>query len=227
MVTMKVMLADHHILFREGLAGLLSADQDIEVVGITSTSAETIEKALALQPDILLLDLTLPDGGGLEVVKTIYVRCPTIKTIILTVQLSDELLLSAVKNGAKGYLLKDIPASHLIEAIKAVLRNETAFTRSMTRRIVDEIARKNFMQEQRSGFDLLTDREAEVLEQICNGLSNQEIASFFSISENTVKAHVRKILDKLNLQNRREAKRLALQHGFVNVFQHVSRERTG
>jgi DNA-binding NarL/FixJ family response regulator len=216
---MRIILADHHILFREGLAGLLSADPEIEVVGITGSSSETIEKTLALLPDILLLDLTLPDGGGLDVLKTTYLRCPDVKTIILTVQFTDDLLLSAVQNGAKGYLLKDIPAGTLLESLKAVLRDETAFTRSMTRRIIDEIARKNLTVEQSYGFEQLTDREMEVLEEICNGSSNQEIAKHFSISENTVKAHVRKILSKLNLQNRREAKRLAIQHGFVHLQQ--------
>jgi len=216
---MRILLADHHILFREGLVGLLSADPEIEVVGITDNAREAVEKAIGLQPDILLLDLDLSDRKGLEVLKTVNKKCPEIKVIILTVLMTDELMLAAVENGAKGYLLKDIPAFHLIKALKAVQRDEAAFSRTMTRRIVDEIARKSATEDQSFGFDQLTDREKEVLEQICIGASNQEIATHLNISENTVKAHVRKILDKLNLQNRREAKKLALQQGFSNRLQ--------
>jgi DNA-binding NarL/FixJ family response regulator len=205
------------MIFREGLAGLLSADSDIEVVGISGNSKDAVEKTISLHPDILLLDLDLPDGGGLEVVKTLSTKCPEIVTVILTAQFSDDLLLSSVKKGAKGYLLKDIPTDHLIEALKAVLRNEAAFSRIMTRKIIDEIARISDLDKISSGFDQLTIRELEIVEQVCNGLSNQEIAAFYGISENTVKAHVRKILEKLQLRNRREVKRLAQQQGFPGL----------
>lgn len=220
---MRVFLADHHILFREGIIGLLSADPDIEVVGGTGAAGEVVERVAALQPDILLLDPAMADGGAVEILRGVRKCSPKTQTVILTVEMNDQQLLSAVENGAKGFLLKDVPTRHLIEALKAVLRDEAALTRSMTRRIIDSIARRTIIDEHSSDFNLLTDREKEVLEQICGGASNQEIAACLQISENTVKAHVRKILSKLNLQNRREAKQMAIKHGFVSQISAPSR----
>ncbi len=210
-------LADHHILFREGLTGLLSAEPGIEVVGGTAAAHEVAERVTALQPDILLLDPLMAGEMAIDMVRAVHSSSPATRIIILTVDLNDELLLGAIASGAKGYLLKDVPTHHLIQALRAVLRDEAALTRSMTRRIIDSLAQRTFG-EASNGLDQLTDREKEVLEQICNGAANQEIASQLTISENTVKAHVRKILAKLNLNNRREAKQYALKQGFLNQF---------
>lgn len=214
---MKIFLADHHILFREGLIGLLSRDPEIEIVGTAGLARDAIQKALALCPDIVLLDLDLPDRPGIDVLKAIYASKPEINVVILTAQMTDELLMASVVNGAKGYLLKDVPISQLIESLKGVMRNETAFRRSTIRRIVDGLADKFVKDAQSSDLDQLTDREREVLQQICEGASNTEIAGILQISENTVKAHVRKILSKLNLQNRREARKHAIKQGFISA----------
>jgi DNA-binding NarL/FixJ family response regulator len=211
---MRILLADHHILFREGLIGLLSRDPEIEVVETTSLARETIEKTEALKPDILLLEMDLPDGSGLDVLKTIYNRCPDVNVVILSMQMTDDLLLACVENGGKGYLMKDIPVNQLIKSLKGVMRNETAFSRATFRRLVDRLAHENHRPHQLSAFDLLTNREVEVLELICLGASNIEIANSLKISENTAKAHVRKILEKLNIRNRREARNLAIRSGF-------------
>jgi DNA-binding NarL/FixJ family response regulator len=217
---MRILLADHHILFREGLIGLLSRDPEIEVVGTTGLARDAIQKTLALSPDILLLDLDLPDQNGIDVLKTVFVTNPEVNVVILTAAMTDELLMLAVENGAKGYLLKDVPINQLIESLKGVLRNETAFRRTTIRRIVDGMADKHNKDTHLSSLDQLTDREKDVLVQICEGASNAEIADSLKISENTVKAHVRKILSKLNLQNRREARQHALKQG----FRHVARQ---
>ena len=223
---MKILLADHHILFREGLIGLLSRDPQIEIVGAAGLARDAIQKALALSPDIVLLDLDLPDRPGMDVLKVIYASKPEINVVILTAQMTDELLMASVVNGAKGYLLKDVPISQLIESLKGVMRNETAFRRSTIRRIVDGLADKFVKDAQSSDLDQLTDREREVLQQICEGASNTEIAGILQISENTVKAHVRKILSKLNLQNRREARKHAIKQGFISaVPRPINRKR--
>jgi two-component system, NarL family, nitrate/nitrite response regulator NarL len=214
---MRILLADHHILFREGLIGLLAHEPDIEIVGAVGLARDAVQKAIMLKPDILLLDLDLPDQSGIEVLKTIYTRDPEINIVILTAAMTNEQLISAVQNGAKGYLLKDIAINQLIESLRGVMRSETAFRRSTIRRIVDTFAENHNKALESDNLEQLTDRERDVLEHICQGASNIEIAHALLISENTVKAHVRKILSKLNLQNRREARKYALKLGFVNL----------
>ena len=213
---MRVLLADNHILFREGLIGLLSRDPEIEIVDTTGLAREAIEKTDFLKPDILLLEMNLPDASGLEVLKAVYSKCPDVHVIILTMQMTDDLLLECVENGAKGYLLKDIPVNQLIESLKGVMRQETAFKRTTIRRLIDRLAQQNHKEQQANDFDQLTDRELDVLELIRQGHSNIEIAQTLKISENTAKAHVRKILDKLKLKNRREVRKLALRQGLPN-----------
>jgi len=195
-------------LTREGLIELLSVNPDIEVVDSTGLAREAIEKTVAKNPDILLLEMNFPDGNGLHVLKTVYACCPNVSVVILTSQMPDNLLLRCVENGAKGYLLKNIPVSQLIESLKGVARGETAFQRSTTRRLVDYLAREKNAQKPAVNLGLLTDREQQVLALISQGSSNLEIANKLQIAENTVKVHVRKILEKLNLKNRREARYL-------------------
>jgi len=210
---MRILLADHHILFREGLTGLLTRDPDIEVVDTASLAREAIEKAEALRPDILLLEMDLPDGSGLDVARTLYSRCPEVNIVILTMQISDDLLLTSIENGVKGYLSKDIPARQLIEALRGVLRREAAFQPGTVRRLIDYLAKENHRAQHLAELDQLTNREMEVLQLLRLGSSNHEIAVTLNISENTAKAHVRKILEKLNLRNRREARSLANRYG--------------
>lgn len=205
---LRILIADPHILTREGLIELLSVNPDIEVVDSTGLAREAIEKTVAKNPDILLLEMNFPDGNGLHVLKTVYACCPNVSVVILTSQMPDNLLLRCVENGAKGYLLKNIPVSQLIESLKGVARGETAFQRSTTRRLVDYLAREKNAQKPAVNLGLLTDREQQVLALISQGSSNLEIANKLQIAENTVKVHVRKILEKLNLKNRREARYL-------------------
>lgn len=213
---MRILLADHHILFREGLIGLLSRDAGIEVVGTAGLARDAIKKAIDLAPDILLLDLDLPDQNGMEVLRAVYNRNPAINVVILTTTINEEQLLTAVQHGARGYLVKDVPVAQVIESLKGVMRGETAFRRADMRRLVDRLAQQYNQENQANSLEQLTDREREVLERICVGASNFEIASTLKISENTVKAHVRKILSKLNLQNRREARNHAIKQGLLN-----------
>lgn len=208
---MKILIADHHILFREGLIGLLSQNPDFDIVDAVGLARDAIQRTEALRPDILLLETEFPDGSGLDVVKTIFSRCPDVNVIILTMKITDDLLLRSIENGAKGYLLKDIPVNQLFESLRGVMRNESALKRTTIRRLIDLLAEENRKGRQLSDFEQLTDRELEVLELIRMGASNYEIASSLKISENTAKAHVRNILEKLNLKNRREVRKLAIK----------------
>ena len=203
---MKILLVDDHILFREGLASLFNAQVDIDVVGQGSTVQEAVTLAAELQPNLILMDFGLPDGTGLEATQIILAAQPDLKIVFLTVYEDDEHLFRAIRAGAKGYLLKNVPAATLLTFLRGVERNEAALTPAMTTRILTEFAR---LPEIHPTDDdepaLLTLREIEVLKRLRIGATNREIADHLIISENTVKNHVRNILTKYNLHNRRQA----------------------
>lgn len=210
---MKILIVDDHILFREGLASLISGQPDISVVGEASSVQEAIGMAAELEPDLILMDYTMPDGSGVDAAKAILRTQPTTNILFLTVHEDDELLFEAVRSGAKGYLLKNVPVSQLLKYIRGVERGEAALTPSMTGKILDEFARLSDSS-RRGGSELeaLSPREMEVLEQLSIGASNNEIASRLVISENTVKNHIHNILTKLNLQNRVQASKYLQNH---------------
>ena len=182
---MRVIIADDHRLMREGTAALLGADPRIEVVGLASGGREAVELAARLQPDVALLDVGMPDVGGVEACAAIRTRVPSIRVLMLTVSEDALDVRAALRVGAAGYLLKDMPPGELV---KAVLGTDTIVMAS------DEAPE-----------DELSVREREVLELIGQGLRNREIAERLVVSEATVKTHVRHVLEKLRLRNRAEA----------------------
>jgi len=205
--TLKVLIVDDHNLFREGLVSLLSSYPDISIVGEAGTVRGAIEKTLELDPDLVLLDISLPDGSGIDALRDILTQRPDIKVVMLTIHDTDELLLSAIRSGAAGYLLKDIPISKLVMSLRGLAQGEIALSRRMTTRIVEEFRRVGKTQElgNHNTTDVLTMRELEILQLLGTGATNQNIADRLVLSENTVKVHVHNILEKLNLRNRREA----------------------
>jgi DNA-binding NarL/FixJ family response regulator len=216
---MRILIVDNHILFREGLASLLDSQPDFEVVGEASSVSEAIEKALDLKPDLVLFDLALPDGSGLDMLNTIYPKFPQVRFVLLTMQESNDLLFAAIRAGATGYLLKSTPITKILAALRAIERGEAAISRAMTSNILDEFRRldpNHFTN--LDSLSTLTTREIEVLEYLGMGASNQEIAENLVITENTVKVHIHNILNKLDLRNRREAGRFARSHGLGNSF---------
>lgn len=203
---MRILLVDDHVLFREGLAGLLDGQPDLEVVGQAGSVSEAITLTHDLEPDLVLMDFGLPNGTGLEATEAILTDRPETSIVFLTVHEEDDRLFAAVRTGAKGYLLKNVPVARLLEFLRGVERGEAAITPDMTSRILGEFARIG--QSGRPGqseLNTLSLRELEVLEELATGATNREIADRLVIAENTVKNHVRNILTKLNLNNRREA----------------------
>ena len=189
----RVLIADDHRLMREGTAALLAADPRVEVAGLACDGREAVELAVRLVPDVVLLDLGMPGVGGIEACAAIRARVPSARVLILTVS-EDELdLKAALRVGAAGYLLKDIPPAELVEA---VLGGQPG---------LPELASQ--------GRDELSVREREVLELLAHGLRNREIAEQLVLSEATVKTHVRHVLEKLRLRNRAEAAAFAAGHG--------------
>ena len=210
---MRILLVDDHALFREGVQGLLAAQPDLDVVGGASSVTEAIARARELRPDLILMDFGLPDGTGLDATMAILADLPQVKIVFLTFHDDDERLFAAIRAGAKGYLLKSVTSAELLAFLRGVGRGQAALTPVMTTRILDEFARQpRPPAHPQAVHNELTPREREVLAQLATGASNHDIARRLVISENTVKNHVRSILAKLNLPNRREAAR-RYQHG--------------
>lgn len=206
----RVLLADDHALFRRGLASLLADRNDIEVVGEAGSGQEAIDRAREVMPDVILMDVRMPGLNGLEATRRIKEEMPYVRIVILTVSEDDEDLFTALKNGAQGYLLKNIDPEDLIACIHQVQRGEAPLAPPMASKIL-----KEFSAPATRPGPTLTQRERQVLELVARGDANKEIARHLQISENTVKNHLRNILEKLHLQNRVQAVMYALREGLI------------
>jgi len=196
----KILIVDDHILFREGLVNILENNHDeMTVVGEAGSVHEALQKTLELQPDLVLMDINLPDGNGVDAVKTILAHRPETLIVMLTVYETDELLFISVRNGAVGYLLKSTPASKLIQSLVAIRRGEAAISRTMTLKVLEEFHRAGGLYEPAGNvLSILTNRELEVFRLLGMDSSNKEIAENLTISINTAKIHVHNILKKLD-----------------------------
>ncbi|MCL4459042.1 MAG: response regulator transcription factor [Chloroflexi bacterium] len=209
----RILVVDDHTLFRQGLLAILGPFESIEVVGEAANGYDALAKAQELMPDVILMDIRMPSCGGLEATKMIKRVMPYINIIMLTVSEKDEDLFASVKDGAKGYLLKSVSADELVKAIEHVVMGEAVVSPLMAVKLLDEfavIAKREPQQTKITGA-ALTDREQEVLRLLSQGKTNKEIAETLVIAENTVKTHLRNILEKLHLHNRIQAVAYALQ----------------
>lgn len=212
---MRLLLADDHALFRDSLRGLL-AQRGVEVVGAAGNGREAFEMARSLRPDVVLMDLAMPEMDGLEATRRISAELPEIKIVVLTASVDDADLFEAIKSGAEGYLLKDLEADKFFALLEGVARGEPALTPALARKLLDELKSPRAAA-QRENPDALTGRETEVLQQMVRGVtSNRALAAELGVSENTVKFHVRNILDKLHLHNRAQVVSHALRQGMVD-----------
>lgn len=197
---MRLLLADDHALFRDGVRSLLAA-RGVEVIGEASDGREAVAAALALRPDVVLMDITMPGMDGLAATRLIKANAPEIKIIMLTVSDEDRTVFEAIKSGAAGYLLKNLQADEFFELVSGVERGEAPISRALAARMLVEFSGRP---QRPAKQDELTDREREVLEAISGGAGNREVAAALHISENTVKFHMKNILDKLHLRSRAE-----------------------
>ncbi|MCB1032679.1 MAG: response regulator transcription factor [Acidobacteria bacterium] len=214
---MQVLIADDHALFRESLRSLLEA-HDVQVVGEAGNGREAVEKAWLLKPQIVLMDLTMPEMDGLEATRRLAAELPEIKVVVLTASDDDAKLFEAIKSGAKGYLLKDLEAKRFLTLLQGVERGEPALSPALARRLLEEFSEgtRESRRDTRSP-DALTDREQEVLELMGTGVtSNRKLAESLGVSQNTVKFHIRNILDKLHLHNRAEVVAFAFRQGLLD-----------
>ena len=208
----KVLIVDDHALLRQGVRNTIEPEEDFEVVGEAEDGAEALAKAKELKPDLILMDISMPHGNGLETLSAIKKELPDVKIIMLTVHDKDENLLEAIKRGAEGFLSKNVRAKALLDSLRGAMRGEAAISRHMAGKILKEFARLAKIEAKKTSGQL-TPREKEVLEKLSEGLSNREIGLSLCISENTVKVHVKNILRKLHLQNRTEAAAYAQRWG--------------
>ncbi|MBI2331347.1 MAG: response regulator transcription factor [Chloroflexi bacterium] len=216
MEKVRVLLADDHVLFREGLAGIIASQPDMEVVGEANDGLEAFVKAQELKPDLILMDVQMPGMDGLEATRQIKEALPETRIVVLTVRDDDEKLFEALKNGAQGYLLKEIRSQEMLTMLRGAMQGEAALSSSLAGRVLAEFRRlsKHGFVEKEDDIGL-TEREQQVLMQVSQGATDKEIAEMLTISLNTVKTHIRNILSKLHVSTRREAAKVAKNKGLV------------
>jgi two-component system response regulator DevR len=207
----RILLVDDHEIVRLGLKALLERHPHFEVVAEASTARDAVEKVEAFSPDVVVMDIRLPGGSGIEACEEIVERFPNSKVIMLTSYAEDEMLFSAIRAGAAGYVLKQIGGDDLIRAIEAVGRGEALLDPAVTQRIFQEV-RKAAKEEEASAFSALTQQEKHVLLLVSEGKTNREIAKALFLGEGTVRNYVSSILSKLGVSNRAEAAAYAVEH---------------
>ena len=214
---MRILIADDHSLFRDGLRSLLQAEGH-DVIGEAKNGNEAVALARELKPDVVLLDLQMPELDGIGATKLIVGAMPEMKVVILTASEEESKLFDAIKSGAQGYLLKNLEAEEFFDMLERAQRGEPALTPALARKLLQEFAKPAEATAPASTSpDDLTAREREVLELMVEGVtSNRKLAKRLGLSENTVKFHVRNILDKLRLHNRAEVVSYALRHGIID-----------
>ncbi|MFZ5852149.1 MAG: response regulator [Actinomycetota bacterium] len=215
----KVLVVDDHALFRRGLEMVLAQEPDIDVVGEAADGAEAVAQAGDLLPDVVLLDVRMPRRGGIEACTAIKDVAPSAKIVMLTISDEEADLYEAIKAGASGYLLKEISIDEVAAAIRAVHGGQSLISPSMASKLLTEFATmiKKGEDRQQVPAPRLTDRELEVLKLVAQGLNNRAIAERLFISENTVKNHIRNILEKLQLHSRMEAVVYAVREKLLEI----------
>ncbi len=213
----RVFVVDDHHIFREGLSNILNTQPDFEVIGEAGDGLEAQVKARKLKPDLILMDVSMPGCDGLVATQRIKQEMPEVIVVMLTVRDEDEKLFQAIRNGAQGYLLKNISSKEMLMLLRGVVRGEAAITPALGARMLEEFRRisQRTSQEPQEKDETLTKREREILSLVAIGATNKEIAAKLHVSIHTVKTHVRKILAKLHQERRYEAASYALREGLI------------
>ena len=211
----RVLLAEDHTIVRQGLRSILDGREGVQVVGEAEDGREAVEKAQQLQPDIVLMDLSMPLLSGLEATRQIKSLCPQIEVLVLTMHADEEYVFQILQAGASGYLLKQSAVGELVAAIQAVHEGDSYLSPAISRKLVDGYVRQAREQGKAEPYEELTDREREVLHLIAEGHSTQEIADLLVISPKTVRGHRASLTEKLGLHSSAELTRYAIRKGIV------------
>jgi DNA-binding NarL/FixJ family response regulator len=218
----RVLIADDHALFRRGLEMVLQGEAGLELVGQASDGAEAVQLASEVVPDVVMMDIRMPKITGIEAARQMKEVAPSAKIVMLTISDEEEDLFEAIRAGASGYLLKDIPLDELADSVRAVHGGQSLINPSMAGKLLTEfatLARRDAEDEpaKHAPAPKLTDREMEVLRLVARGMNNRDIAKELFISENTVKNHVRNILEKLQIHSRMEAVMIAVREKLIEI----------
>jgi len=216
---LRVLVCDDHALFRRGLEMVLSQEEDLELVGEAADGVEVVAKAQELMPDVILMDVRMPKKSGIEAAGEIKDMLPHVKILMLTISDEEADLYEAIKAGASGYLLKEIPIEEVADAVRSVWAGQSRISPSMASKLLTEFAAISKASDEKPQMPApkLTDREMEVLRLVAQGMNNRDIAKALFISENTVKNHVRNILEKLQLHSRMEAVMYAVREKLLDI----------
>ncbi len=210
----RVLIADDDHLIRAGIAELLSYDPDIQIVGQASTGREAVERARRLAPDVVLMDVRMPDMDGIAATRELSRTAPAARVLVLTTFEQDDYIFGALRAGASGFLLKHTPPEELFTAVHTIAAGDSLLSPSVTRRVIDRMAHQPTPDlADHAKLDQLTPREREVLEHLVSGLSNREIATALTVEETTIRTHVKHILMKLDLRDRVQAVIFAYETG--------------
>ncbi|AVX20516.1 two component transcriptional regulator, LuxR family [Carboxydocella sporoproducens DSM 16521] len=219
---LKILLVDDHNLFRRGIKSIIESHPALKVIGEASNGKDAIKKAHELKPDLILMDINMPEMNGLEATKVLIAQNVAAKIIILTVEEEDEILFDAIKHGASGYLLKNLEPEQLINYLLETSNGIVPISPHLATKIIHEFARLSQYRQEHKGDNESTEpkkelslREKEVLRMVAQGYTNKEIGAALCISENTVRNHLRNILEKLHLENRVQAAAFATREGLI------------
>ncbi len=216
MTTIRVLIAEDHSIVRDGLRLLLESQPDFEVVAEAANGREAVARAQEARPDVIIMDISMPEISGLEATRLIKADCPQTQVLILTMYESDEYFFRALEAGASGYVLKKAATQDLITAARAVARGEAFLYPSVAKKLIGDYLRRMQSGAEPAGLGSLSEREREILRLIADGLSNQQIGEQLAISVSTVQTHRAHILDKLDLKTTAGLIKYAVQHGLVS-----------
>jgi RNA polymerase sigma factor (sigma-70 family) len=213
---LKLLLVDDHAVFREGIGALLKREDDMQVVGEASRGEEALRLAAELQPDVVLLDIAMPDMDGIEICRRLKRSLPNAAVLVLSAFDTEEVVIAALTAGASGYVVKTIDHQRLVEGIRAIARGQMLLSPTVAAKVVQQLARTRQEKEREADvLQALTPRERQVFHLVARGCTNAEIAERLVLSEKTIKTHLRNISNKLNLSGKDEMRVLAAQLGLV------------
>lgn len=217
MKKVKLLVADDHKIFRQGIKKLLEEESDMQVVGEAADGREAVKKSTELKPDVILMDIAMANLNGLEATKQIKKVLPSVKVIMLTMHKNEEYILQSFQAGASGFILKEGAVEELVSAIRSIHQDKSFLSPTISKTLIDAYLRKMETGKTETPFDLLTDREREVLQLIAEGYTNREVAKALFISVKTVEAHRAHIMQKLNIHDIAKLVKYAIQKGLVDL----------
>jgi two-component system response regulator NreC len=212
-----VLLVEDHIVVRQGIKALLSDEPDLEIVGEADNGREALQAVMELQPNLVLMDISMPGLNGIEATRQIRQRYPEVKVIVLSMHANEEYVFQVLRAGASGYVLKQSDSSEVLTAIRAALAGGSFLSPPISRAVIDDYVRRAEARGEESDLDLLTSREREVLQLLAEGMSNREIADQLNISVKTVETHRSNMMNKLDVDSKTELIKYALRKGWATL----------